>query len=401
MLPGGTSYIGGINMLRYALVCSLLLSGAAASAQTAAPVYGYGDRPALDPELSVFSPDPTEAPWFENWDIWMWTDEGRFVTLQFLTSSFGMGIENQGSARMLSFEPWAVNPVSRDADGVERADRGFNGARDDWGWNEDEPLDVWFQDCHIRGDGDTFEIAMRGRDRRLWFEGTFTRIAPLWQPGDGVIEFDYDRHTRYSLQVMPRLHFDGRINVQGGRDGEPNWQEVSGVAVLQHSWTNAFPFTVGQRWSRFRAMRPDGLTIHFEELLTPDEFGAEALGWLVVTYGDEVVFESTEAVFAPVAADDMHMGRRHYLVPNAYHILANDGANEVSITVDRSSLVSAEDPLRLLDRMLRAFLSNVMSPFDFELSNHYEATLTIDGQQINVAGAGWSSFGFPKGTLDN
>jgi hypothetical protein len=386
-------------------LCAALFAANATSslayAQAALPIYDYTSAPPVSPELSVLSPDPTEAPWFENWDLWMWTDSGQFVTLQFLTSSFGMGIENQGSARMISVEPWATNPESDNAPGVHRADRGFNGDRGDWGWDEDAPLNVFFQDCHIRGDGQTFEIAMRGRDHRLWFEGTFTATAPLWQPGDGLLEYDYSRQMRYSLQVLPRLHFDGRINVQDGRDAPANWQPVQGVAVLQHSWTNAFPFSVSQRWSRFRAIRPDGLTIHFEQMLTPEEFGSVPVSWLLVTYDEEVVFASNDVDFIPLQVTDRQMGRRHYAVPDTYQIVASSGTDQVVIEVQSASLVSAEDPLRLLDRMLRAFLSNIMSPFDFELSNRYVAELTIGGRQIHAEGAGWSSFGFPKGTLDN
>lgn len=381
-----------------ALAAALMLAiPATLSAQVAEPVYGYDRNDARPAELSSLSPDPAGAPYAENWDLWFWTDDGRFVMLQFVTSSFISSVERQGSARIVVIDPGALNHSEDAIDGVYRGDRGFNPDRNDWGWNEEEPLDVFWLDCHIRGDGETFEVAMRGRDHRVTFEATLTAEAPLWQPGVGSAIFGNTQSYTYDMQVLPRFRFDGRLNLREGRDEPDNWSDLAGVGVMQHSRLNALPYQIGQSWTRFRALRDDGLSINFEAIRPAETFYPDPIGWLVVTLHGEVIFQTTQIQIIPRNVQTWPIRRRSYDVPTSYDIVATSGADQVVVRVRNGQIVSAEDPFRQLDRTLRLLIADMMSPADFDLSTDYEADITIGGITAWLAGSGWSSSSFTKG----
>jgi hypothetical protein len=379
------------------LLFALWLAPAAlAYAQPVEPVQGFDAAPLAQARLAQLEPDIRPIPWFQNWDLWVWTETGRFLHLQFLTSSPGMGIELQGTARLLVVDPDALND-GRTTEGVHRADRGFNGQRGDWGWDPDNTLDVWWHDCRLRGDGDTFEVAMRGRDRQVWLEGQLVAEAPLWQPGSGLASFGWDRRTTWSVQVLPRLRFEGRLNTRGTPDEEAGWESLHGVAVLQHSHTNDFPYAIGQRWIRFRAIRPDGLTLHMEHILTPEAHGSVPLAWAVVTLHGEVIFQSTDVELQIDALEDIRPdSRRRYLVPTQWSFVARNGADTLSVQVSDQVRVSSEDPFRQLERWIRVLLANLLSPNDFEATLRYDAHLSFRGRDAAIAGRGWGSFSYPR-----
>ena len=378
-----------------ALLACLTLSGTAARAQEAEPVFGWTDRAPATPDLDEWSPDIQPAPYFETWDLWMWTDEGTFVMVQYLTASFGFGIERNASGRMIVVSPTGFNRDGVAGEGAWFGDRGWEWDSGDWNW-EQEALDITFRDCHIRGDGETFEIAMRGRQRTAYLEATITPTEPMFTPGDGRLEFGWDHHRFYEQTTLPRFDFEGRLNVKPNRDAPDDWQPISGVGYAEHTLTNAFPFEVADAFQGFRALRDDGLSIVFDGLSTPPEYGSEQLGWARIALNGEPLFTSYDVAFVPTDVRAHESGAFVYRVPYGFEVRATSGADWMRVVVHTPELVSAESPFARVGAFLRTVLSAMMSPYDFELGVDYDAWIHIDGHTAFVSGRGWSSINFAQ-----
>lgn len=366
---------------------------ASAHAQANEPVYGRTDRINDAPVTPLeMNPRLTAAPSFQTWDWWLWTDDGTFVSMQFVVSSFGFGIERQGSVRATAVLPGAVSTGGNEP-GIYRARRGFEYARDEWSFSRDR-FDVTLQECHMRGDGETFQVAMF--DDFLKVELDVTMEAPLWRPGDGRLEYGYDRNIRVDELVFPRFRFTGRMSARRTRQAEESWRPIQGVGYGEHVHINAFPFAVGTAWYGFRALRDDGLTILFDDLKTPDTHGGERLGWVLVLLDGQPIFTSHDVTVVETDVRPDENPPSVYPVPWGYTVVAQNGADQVVIEVGNSALVTRDSILSRVSRLIRAALSGRMNPIDLELQNDYRASLTIDGTTAVVRGAGWSTFNFPR-----
>lgn len=378
-----------------AITAALVLAPTAPSvAQDQQPVYGWNDRAPRAPTLAEWNPDVHEAPWFETWDFWMWADDGTFVMVQFLTSSFGFGVERNASGRLIVIEPGAYSR-GVPTDGVGFGDRGWDWEDGDWGW-EQQPLNITFRDCYVRGDGQTFEIYLRGRDRLTFFEATLELEEPMFRPGDGRLDYGWDRHHFFEQLTLPRYRFSGRVDRKEHRDDEDGWREISGVGYAEHTLTNNFPFEIAEAFQGFRALRADGLSIVFDGLTTPRDHGGRNIGWLRVALDGRQVFEAHDVAFAPNDVRTYEAGSTRYAVPWGYELRAQSGDDWVLVRVFDGDMVSAESPFARISAFLRAMLSAMMAPHDFESSVSYDAWVHIGGETAFVSGRGWSTMNFTR-----
>lgn len=374
------------------LLLALLSLPALALAQEVEPTYGWTSDAPRAADLNEWVPEPRSAPYFENWDLWLWADDGTFVALQFLTSSFGFGFEGQGSARLLIVDADAFNTHNEQTEGVGWGDRGFDNDGD-WDWTiESDHIRVDWRDCYFVAHPDRIEVFMRGRRRQNWVEFTLTPEAPYLRPGDGEIAYGWDQHRTYTLQAMPRVRFEGRINQKPDRDAPDAWRPVSGVGYVEHSRTNAFPHDIAREFLGFRALRPDGLSIVVDNVTTPDAYGNTLIPWALVLLDGEVVFESFDVQVVATDTRTENWGDTDYRVPFGYLIEARSGADVLRVNVSNSELVSADSFLNRVSALLRRVISAVMDPYDFDLSNDYDASVTIGGHTAGVSGRGWTTF---------
>ena len=376
-----------------AIASLLLLCSASASAQDQEPVHGLDDSVRGAPELAELNPDFHDSPYFETWDFWMWTDDGTVMLVQFLSSSFGFGIERQASGRLVVISPDAVN-VGHEPDGVHFADRGW-AWEDGWGWSE-MPLEITWRDCYLRGDGDTFEFYIRGRDRTTFLEASLTLEEPMHRPGDGRLEYGWDKHYFYDQVALPRFTFTGRLNRKADRDDADDWQDVSGVGYGEHTLTNNFPFEVVERFVGFRALRNDGLTIIADGLTTPIEYGGRGINWGMISLDGVPIIQATDVTIVPIDEVPLEGGSNVYEVPHGIQVVMEDGANWARINVHSAEIVSASSPFARVGAVLRAMLGALMAPFDFEATAEYEAWIHVDGHTAFVSGRGWLTTNFTE-----
>ncbi len=386
-----------LTVLLATVLCFAALSAqwsAPAAAQDQEPAYGWTDDPSQNADLSAWTPDFHESPYFETWDFWFWADDGTFVMVQYLVSSFGFGIERNASGRLIIVEPNGRN-VDGAGDGMWSGDRGWQWDDDVWNWTE-VPLEITFDDCYIHAGESEFQVYLRGRDRRAYFEATMTLEEDMFRPGDGRVEFGWDRHHFYDQQVLPRYSFDGRINLKESRSAPDNWQPLSGVGYGEHTLTNDFPFEVGSVFQGFRALRDDGLSIVFDGFNLPVDHGNRNISWVRAALAGESIFEGYEVTFAPTDVRTYASPSTEYAVPYGYEIFAEDGDDWVRVVVNNAELVSAESPFARVGALLRSVLGAIMAPYDFELAVDYFAWIHVDGETAYVSGRGWSTMNFSR-----
>ncbi len=380
---------------RIALVaCAFaLLLPERAHAEEAEPVYGWTDRAPVEASAEDWNPDIQPELYFENWDFWFWSDDGTFVALQFANSSLGFGIDRKASARIAVIEPSGFNRGGEAGDGVTLGDRGFDWDNGDWGWEDvDGGFDVHWRDCTLVGTADGIDVYARNRHHTVFLELSIEAEGPLFRPGDGRMEFGWDRHAFYEVQAYPRVRATGRINRKAERAADDNWVPFEGVGYIEHALTNVFPYEIAQSFLGFRALRPDGLSVVVDSLLLPDARGARAVPWVVVLLDGEMIFESYDVSIITTDARTEDWGGTEYEVPYGYQIEARSGADIVRVAVDNSELVSADSFLNRVSGLVRSIIRSVMAPYDFELSNDYNAYLSIGGAEAAVAGRGWTTF---------
>lgn len=376
------------------LLAFVTLLPARASAD-AEPVKGWiepGSMPLTPSDLQPWSGGGTS---FESYDFWIWLDDGRYLKLQYVVTSMRAGffrIERQGSLKAV-VAPIGAETTDETKEGVFRARRGFSGQDGEWRASE-EGLNLVFDDCYLRSDGQTVHLALM--DDRVKTELELKLTRPLWRAGDGVTRFGWDGETTMTEHILPRFEVTGRVSTRRSKKDPESWQSVTGRGYGEHRRTSAFPSSVGERWAGFRALRDDGLTITMNHLQTPDTYGHATEGWLTVSLGDQVLFASRDLVLQPLDVRNQKIEPSNYPVLYGYRVVARSGADEVQLTVTDGHLQLRENPLASVSPVLRAVLASALAPMDYELSNRYDATLRIGGATASVAGSGWTTLSYPK-----
>lgn len=376
------------------LLVSLCLLPVAAHAD-AEPVRGWveaGSEPVKPTDLNPWSGGGTS---FESYDFWVWLDDGRYMKLQYVVTSMRAGffrIERQGSLKAV-VAPLGLETTDEVKENVFRARRGFSGQDGEWSSDADA-FQLVFDDCYLRGDGETFHLALM--DDRVKTELELRMVRPPWRAGDGVTRFGWDGETTVSEQVLPRFEVTGRLSTRRSRKEPEAWQSVTGRGYAEHRRTSTFPSGVGERWAGFRALRDDGLTITMNHLQSPEAYGRATEGWLTVSLGEEILFASRDIVLLPLDVRSQKIEPSNYPVLHGYKVVAKQGADEVELTVTDGRIQLRENPLASVSPVLRTVLASALAPMDYELSNRYEATLRIGGIAAAVAGTGWTTLSYPK-----
>lgn len=380
------------KLLMASMISAVGLVGTAAHAQDAEPAYGWTDDAPVEATIDRWRPVLRDAPYFETWDYWFWTDDGEFIYLQYVVSTLGFGIERQGSVRGTVIQPGAVS-LGEVEEGVFRARRGFEYDEGAWSF-EPEGFRMNFEELTMGGDGQTFDLTMF--DNTIKFEASMVADSELFVPGDGMVECGWDRAIRYSLDVLPRFSFEGRLSTRRTRSAEETWRDVRGVGFAKHTRTAGLPVTVGSQWLSFRALRADGLTIIVENQVAPADYGGASMPWALVLLDGRVVFASTDVSISQTDVRPEEHPPSVYSVPYAYDIVATSGDDRIVVHVNNAQLVQQDNILSRVSRIVRAVLANMMNPMDYDFTVDYEALIEIDGVAAQAAGRGWSTVNFPR-----
>lgn len=353
-----------MNRTLQSLLVLLLLCFAPGTAHAdVEPVRGWveaGSQPLAPVDLNPWSGGGTS---FESYDFWVWLDDGRYMKLQFVVTSMRAGffrIERQGSLKAI-VAPVGAETTDESKEGVYRARRGFSGQDGEW-TSDPATFNLVFDDCYLRGDGQTFHLALM--DDRVKTELELKMVRPLWRAGDGVTRFGWDGETTVSEQVLPRFEVTGRLSTRRSRKDAEAWQPVSGRGYAEHRRTSTFPSGVGERWTGFRALRDDGLTITMNHLQTPEAYGHATEAWLTVSLGNELLFASRDVVLQPLDVRNQKIEPSNYPVLHGYRVVAKQGADAVELTVTDGQIRLRENPLASVSPVLRTVLASALATMD-------------------------------------
>ena len=349
--------------------------------------FGWAEGDARNPGPGVLLPEIHSAPWFQTWDLWLWTQDERVVVAQFVTSSAIRRLALKGSARVAIAD--LRQPGSRALEQVRRGDRGYDGDRGDWAGSEN-PIRVNFHQSEVRWQGETLHFAMHTRG--VTMEVALTPQAPWWWPGHGRLRLREDPSRFAQVLFLPRARFTGTLRMEEGGDTTP----ISGVALFASTLTNAMPAALGHTWHRFVTMRADGMTLLAGSALVPVDDGFAAQPYVAAFLDGREVFSSTQATLTLGPAQRDRRGSGTYDIPRQLLFSARRGQDELQIVVDVGRMVLAEDLLSKLSPLVRGLLARAMAPMDYEHEATYSARLTIDGHVANIAGAGWLTSNYAR-----
>ena len=378
------------------MICGVTFAFASpslANAQDVEPFHGWADNPAEPAQISDLNVQFEATPYFDTWDYWIWLDNDDFLFVQFVVSSFGFGIERQGSVKAVYVrDGYSSDAHGRNTEGVYRARRGFE-YQTEWTYDADG-FDVQYDDCEMSWDGEVFSLVLH--DRTLSVDLELTPQSDLFRPGDGRVEVGWDRHYYYDLTVLPRFDVEGQVRARITRNDEEVWEPVSGVGYAEHSRINNFPFQIGRVFRGFRALRPDGLTLVYDDVIAQDGHDPGSAPWALVLLDGEEIFSATNVTVTPLESVSDEVSGHTYTLPHTYEVYAESGSDWVRFVVTTHGLVSRENPLAVVGNIVRAVLAQQMIPQDYEFTVDYDAWVHIDGQTAFVSGGGWQTFNYVR-----
>ncbi|TVR01296.1 MAG: hypothetical protein EA398_10170 [Deltaproteobacteria bacterium] len=365
-----------------------------AFAEQVQPVFGWGEGEPVRVALEDLNPQPRSSPWFQSWDHMIWTDDNRVLFIQYTISSVGFGLDGKGSARILVIDRNVADPNTVE-DAILRFDRGYDQDRGDYTW-EEEGFTLAFQGSIMRRNADgTMRLEVRLPTVRV--DADIDPVVDLWAPGAGRMQLGWDRRNTYRLRTVPHFRARGTWGTRPDRDGEWSDRPFTGVGHFQATWSNAFPYDIGQQFTRFHALREDGLTLSFGDVVAPTGNGGGSTAWLLAAVDGQPVFEAADVQVVYRGRSEQRLSGATYAVPSGFTISASNGRDRVEIDVTFTRMVAWDALLSRLSRMIRAILSRIMAPVDIEHEVDYRARLIIDGHEVTVSGRGWASVSFVQG----
>lgn len=208
---------------------------------------------------------------------------------------------------------------------------------------------------------------------------TYTLRGTGHKPGTGKTRFPDGSYFNSEI-LLTAGSAEGTLEHASGE----RWT-ASGVAYGNHYATNLGAHELMDRVHSFRVH--EGKTyIEWWRYDTPERFGGEPFGYVVVAYDGEVVFES---VAAEVGGDDFHVEPKYgYAVPRAIDVYAPDdviGEHRAVLTL-RATEVETSDPLDGLPGLERAVAEQFAKPMDFDMTVTWTLDLSAYGLEASVGG---------------
>lgn len=336
-----------------------------------------GSAPAGADEIRAYTPGPGAVPdawhgssheqhksdegYLERWMFTVDRHDGGWMQLQWMLTNLGPGDGHAGTDIMrighdvgkpdtpLSFYRWAQKAPS---DGWKASAAGLD-LKVGQSWLKRTPT------------GYAGYLTAWGYE----LEFTVRTTVDAWRPGSGSVEFPDG--GRFRIHLMPAGGvFEGRERTHRGE-----WLPVRGRAWGDHATSSMLPHHIAERWLRLHG-RAGPYTLSYLELFTPERWGEQRFGWLVVMKGDAVVASSLRARATPTRLQ-REPGAPHHRVPVRYRIEAplTGGGGTAVVEVRLGKLLHREDVLEPVPRLIRSVLEMFVQPVNFFHRARFELRL--------------------------
>lgn len=318
------------------------------------------------PQEARFSDD---EGYFETWMFMMYTKGGGWIQARFILTNVGPGSSHAAIDVMRQGAPLGGEAgkrvFSRYIDKIEKSVRKTT----------NQPLDLAWRGSRLTRTkkGYTLRLNTKGYE----FEGEITARGPHWKPGNGEITFPGG--GRFGVQLIPTLaRVTGRERLNGGE-----WADVKGGAWGEHGFTNVMAHKLSKRFLRFQG-RKGAYAVAFHEIFTPENFGEERMGFLVVTKGRKVVSSSLVAASSP-SKFKTDRPWPHHKIPMQYDVDAPAEGGKLKLSVKVGPTLYREDVLASVPGWVRRVVELFIQPVNYYNRAKFEVTLP-DGETISGRG---------------
>ncbi len=218
-------------------------------------------------------------------------------------------------------------------------------------------------DSHAAVDVMRFGVPLEGENvgskidaKGYQLEADIKARGPHWRPGDGEVKFP--EGGRFGVHLMPSL-----LRVTGKEKmGQGEWQDIKGTGWGEHGFTNVAAHRLSKRFLRFHG-RKGNVAVAYHELFTPENYGEERMGFIVVTKGSKVLAHSLVASSSPTKFKKDRPWPHHKTGPRIYR----------------------EDVLNTVPGWVRRVVQMFIQPVNFYHRAKFEVTLP-DGNTFQGRG---------------
>lgn len=240
--------------------------------------------------------------------------------------------------------------------------------RGDWSYSKERFL---IQAGGTEVEGTPAQITVRGRSAGFNFELVFDRQAKGWRPGDGRVGVGDDGYYATEI-VFPRARVKGFIEPAGAK------LPVQGWGYALHSHSNVAPYSLARRWVQFDSHDSD-YAVYLRHFVPAEGLGKRPVTFLLVTYQDQVVFQSYRVRVSAEATTRDEKTKARYVMPKRLVVEAEAPGQTLRAVLQGTKLYHRSAMLEDASTVERLVIARFAEPVDYNYRCDYTITLTNAG----------------------
>ena len=222
---------------------------------------------------------------------------------------------------------------------------------------------------------------------------SMTELARNWQPKGGGLKLG--KHIT-KVQTLPLTLAQGRVEFKG--------EQAHSLSVRGKGWGSHSASDIGPQeqnlWSRMlRAVDLErDQTVYLRTIKTTREYGSRELSYLIVTQGDQLIFEGTGF---DVQVKDRYVDKKKYgyRVPLSFHINARHVSDpKVHLSADFKTLkrTRRRDPIAKRSWAEKLIIERFSKPMEYGYDLEYKLNITGSRTHSLTGQAKYEVFHFNK-----
>lgn len=272
----------------------------------------------------------------------------------------------------------------------------FNGVTKKWNqklsaknWkSKAQPLLIEAGQVTVREEGEALTLSLK--NRQLNFTLSFTELAHTWQPKGGGLKLG-EQVTR--MQLIPLAKVQGAVHFED----QPSPVNVTGKGWGSHSASVLGPHEQNLWSSKIRAVDITlDQTLYLRTMRLTEDYGAQQLSFVILTQGDQLLFEGTGFTLA-VSEAFTDKKEYDYRVPLAFSIDVPHASDpKLRLKGDFKTLkrTRRRNPIAKRSWAERLILERFVKPMEYGYDLKYSLSLQGSAQQSFSGKATYEVFHF-------
>lgn len=223
----------------------------------------------------------------------------------------------------------------------------------------------------IEVEGTPAQITVRRTAGDFQFELVFARQAKGWRPGDGRVRVGDDGY--YSTEIIfPRARVKGFVAPGGTR------LPVQGWGYALHSFSNVAPPDLARRWVQFDSHDSE-YAVYLRHFVPAKGLGQKPVSFLLVTYKDQVVFQSYRVRIKAEKVSRDGKTKARYVKPARIVVQAEARGQTVQAVLEGTKLYHRSAMLEEAGTVERMVIARFAEPVDYNYRCDYTIRITNAG----------------------